>query len=55
MPLTPLGASVYLPAVVQAFGPVIEKFGLLVEGAEMRSRERASVKPRLGSPPVGSP
>ena len=38
LPLTPFGASVYLPAQRQAFGPVIEQFGLLFEGAELRSR-----------------
>jgi pyruvate,water dikinase len=38
LPLTPFGASVYLPAQAQAFGPVIEQFGLLFEGAELRSR-----------------
>lgn len=38
VPLTPFGASVYLPAQRQAFGPVIEQFGLLFEGAELRSR-----------------
>jgi pyruvate,water dikinase len=38
LPLTPFGASVYLPAQAQAFGPVLEQFGLLLEGAELRSR-----------------
>jgi pyruvate,water dikinase len=38
LPLTPFGASVYLPAQAQAFAPVIEQFGLLFEGAELRSR-----------------
>jgi rifampicin phosphotransferase len=38
LPLTPFGASVYLPALAQGFGPLIERFGLLVEGADLRSR-----------------
>ncbi len=38
LPLTPFGASVYLPAQVQAFGPLIEQFGFLFEGADLRSR-----------------
>jgi rifampicin phosphotransferase len=38
LPLTPFGASVYLPAQVQSYGPLIERFGLLFEGADQESR-----------------
>jgi rifampicin phosphotransferase len=38
LPLTPFGASVYLPALAQSFEPLIERFGLLAEGAQLRSR-----------------
>lgn len=36
-PFTPFGASVYLPAVSEALGPVAEEFGLLLEGMDQRS------------------
>jgi len=36
-PLTPFGASVYLPALTKALPPFAEEFGLLFEGVEQRS------------------
>lgn len=36
-PLTPFGASVYLPALTKALPPLAEEFGLMFEGVEQRS------------------
>lgn len=36
-PLTPFGASVYLPALTRALPPFAEEFGLLFDGVEQRS------------------
>ena len=36
-PLTPFGASVYLPALTKALPPFAEEFGLLFDGVEQRS------------------
>lgn len=36
-PITPFGASVYVPALTQGLGPLIERFGLLVDGSDQRS------------------
>ncbi|HEV2368975.1 MAG TPA: PEP/pyruvate-binding domain-containing protein, partial [Acidimicrobiales bacterium] len=36
-PFTPFGASVYLPALAAALGPLGEEFGLLFDGFETRS------------------
>jgi phosphohistidine swiveling domain-containing protein len=36
-PLTPFGASVFLPALSAAAAPLAEEFGLLLEGLEFRS------------------
>jgi rifampicin phosphotransferase len=36
-PLTPFGASVYLPALTKALPPFAEEFGLMFEGVEQRS------------------
>ena len=37
VPLTPFGASVYLPALDDVMRPLIEDFGLMVDGIEQRS------------------
>jgi phosphohistidine swiveling domain-containing protein len=36
-PLTPFGASIFLPALSEALAPLAEQFGLLLEGLEFRS------------------
>ena len=36
-PLTPFGASVYLPAMEGVMRPVVEEFGLMLDGMEQRS------------------
>ena len=45
-PLTPFGASVYLPALTKALPPFAEEFGLLFEGVEQRSFGGRGVRPR---------
>ena len=37
VPLTPFGASVYLPALSNVMGPLAEEFGLMVDRVEQRS------------------
>ena len=36
-PMTPFGASVYLPAITGAIGPLAEEIGLLIDGGDQRS------------------